>query len=251
MIAVELIEAETSRVIATSQFPPEQLPETFEARTHLTLGEDTWEVVRAEPMTRAEYVAAGSLRIFLRKVVVEEIDVSKVLFSMPTICDEVPAVQQGTSKLGRRVYELHEDDWRQLELISAVHEREIREVFAKIDEVVATQRAPSGGFHRLHIRKEVAAPLTQSGLTRAKVQSFFPEARAYEGLGYFGIAGTIEGGFALELPGQVLYGAERGGVLDGLCLSARTEGDLALLAPLMKGHGLVLVDWCRRSLNRA
>lgn len=248
MIAVELIEAATSRVIAKSELPPEQLPDTFEARTTLNVADAYWEVVRAEPMTREGYEKAGELRVFLRKIEVVEVDPRTILFSMPTVCDALPEVEQGTSKLGRQIFELQDDDWRQLELVAAAEEAEVQAGFAKIREVMATQRAESGGFKNLHLRKEAAAPLLNTGLTLAQLQAAFPNARPYQGLGYLGIAGTIAHGFAFELDGLVLYGVEHLGVLDVLALHGLT--DPTVVAPLMKAHQLLLVDWCSCTLRR-
>ena len=70
-VKVTLVDADSGSTVAESSLPPEQLPESFEAHTTLTLGDQSWEVVKAEPMTRAEYARSRALRLTVRPLNVE------------------------------------------------------------------------------------------------------------------------------------------------------------------------------------
>ena len=87
-VAVTLIDDATGRTFATSEFPPADLPESFEIETTLHLDDADWSVVHAQPRTRPEYTKSGSLTLRLRRV--EKVDPSKILFSLPSICDRTP-----------------------------------------------------------------------------------------------------------------------------------------------------------------
>jgi hypothetical protein len=66
-ILVTFIDDATGAAVATTKMPPTDLPESFEIKTTLHLGEADWSVVHAEPRTRKEYTKSGSLTLRLRK----------------------------------------------------------------------------------------------------------------------------------------------------------------------------------------
>lgn len=54
LIRVSFVDAATGRCFSWTEMPAEQLPTSFEARTILNMEGQDWEVVAAEPMTRAQ-----------------------------------------------------------------------------------------------------------------------------------------------------------------------------------------------------
>jgi hypothetical protein len=251
-VRVTFVDAATGTTFARTDSLPEQLPESFEAHTTLNIKGQEWEVVSAVPVTRAEYVKAGELRLNLLKLNIQKMPPGEILFSLPTICDAIPGIAKGTSKLEKHVLELHEDDWRQVELVSVTHLDEARGCLAKIERVHAEERTPGGAFKKLHVRSELAAPLGPSGLTLSTLKStFLPGVATYDGISYRGVAGLIEGGFAFRTAGSLdVYGIEVGGGVTtvGLVVGGSAPGleaDARSLANLLRGNGLALVDWCR------
>jgi hypothetical protein len=170
-VRVLFVDAATGATFAQTNSQTEQLPESFEAHTTVNVQGQEWEVLSATPVTRAEFTKAGELRLNVRKLNVQKIPPGEILFSLPTICDGIPGIAKGTSKLGKDVLELHEDDWRQVELISVTHLDEARSCLAKIERIYAEERMPSGGFKKLHVRSELAAPIVQNGLTLSTLKS--------------------------------------------------------------------------------
>ena len=70
--------------------PSGAMADTFELETTLHLGDADWSVVDAEPRTKPEFVGTGKLVLRLRKV--EKVDLSDILYSLPSICDRIPSV---------------------------------------------------------------------------------------------------------------------------------------------------------------
>jgi hypothetical protein len=248
-VRVTFVDAESGATLARSDIKPEQLPESFEADTMLDLQGQKWRVTAAEPMTRAEYVQSGELLLTLGKLDIAEIPPGDLLYSLPTICDGIPGVASNSTKLGKSVLELHEDDWRQTELISIALAEEIDIGFAYIRRIYDEERTPIGVFKKIHVRKEVPVPLVGCELRVAQLQlALGREAVRLDGLSYQGVAGLIDGGFAFATPSALrIYGIEREGVATTIGLL--THGlsgsvDAQTISRLMKDHGLLLVDWC-------
>lgn len=250
-IQVHFIDATTGQPIGEAELSAEQLPPTFEASTTLKLGGKSYDVVSAQPMTAAEYRKTGKLRLTLREVKVSTVNPRDILYSLPTLCEQLPSIAEGSTKLGKNVLELHEDDWRQVELVALSFESSI-EAELKAIERIFTQHRKSPGFDALHIRKELPTPLQGSWLTLADLRSALGETASWlDGVSFQGVAGVVAGGFAVKLPsGLTVYGTEKEGRVSTLALrptklGAAAEGDARLLSALAIRHQLCLVDWCR------
>jgi hypothetical protein len=61
-IQVRFVDVDTGKPFAQTECPPDQLPQSFEAHTTLNMEGQDWEVVSADPITRAEYVQRGQQR---------------------------------------------------------------------------------------------------------------------------------------------------------------------------------------------
>ncbi len=157
-VRVSFVDAASGTCFAQADVPASQLPDSFEARTTLRLQDAEWEVLRADPVTRAEYERSRELRLELARITVGAVPTGDLLFSLPTICDFIPGVAAGTTKLGKQVLELHEDDWRQVELVAASLRAEVGAELAAVRAIYDHDRDPGGAFRKLHVRKEPAVP---------------------------------------------------------------------------------------------
>ncbi len=250
-IRVRFIDAATGELVGETEVPAEQLPQSFEAATSLDIGDNTFEVVSADPMTAREFRQTGTVSIALREVETTMVDPSELLYSLPSISEELPPIAEGSTKLGRNVLELREDDWRQVEFVALALQPAITLVFASIERIY-TEHRKGHGFDELHIRKEVPAPLEGTSLTLAALRGAVGETVTWlDGIAFEGVAGVVEGSFAVKLPsGPALYGLQREGRISVLGLQhtkagAAVAGDARLLAALASKHQLCLVDWCR------
>jgi hypothetical protein len=237
-IEVTFVDASTGQAFAQASVPASELPETFELATTLHIGELEWRVESAEPETRAEYERTNKLELRLRKV--ERIDPKTILFSLSTIENSSPA-SNGDPITGDAL-ELHEDDWRQLELISLAHEDAIDEELDAIGEIHLNHRA-GPGFRKIHVRKRIPEPLVPNALPVSELGAL--SARS---LRLRGSERRIPDSFVRELGASAaLYGiADRGDVrVLGLRVEGALEDDaLKLLERLQREHSLLFVDWC-------
>src|SRR5262249_38241347 len=133
----------------------DQLPDTFALETTLDLAGAPYVVVRADPQTKAEFAKNKRLSVGLRRL--ERVDPKKILFSLPTICG---AALPRTSAAAAHddVVILHEDDWRQCELISNSHSGDISAELAAIRHIRA-EEAATAGWRKIHLREGITHPL--------------------------------------------------------------------------------------------
>jgi hypothetical protein len=233
-IRVTLIDANTNSVFAITDLPPDQLPESFELSTTMHLGEEEWQVEGADPPHRAGYLAAGSLRLVLRRV--ERIDPNTILFSLPTLEDALPPMKELAD--GRSAFAMDGDDWRQREFVSERFAAEVESEMAEIRKIHAERMGV--GYERVHMRSKVPHPLDGVVLTVPDVQ---------EGLGG-GVAGPLTvggglviGGFALPLATGAVYGREVDGRL--VVVGLTDDANPGHLYAFARQHRLLVVDWIR------
>lgn len=243
-VAVTLIDDATGAPIAATEMPPADLPESFEVETTLHLGEADWSVIHAEPRTRPEYTKSGKLVLRLRRV--EQVNLSDILFSLPSICDRLPAV--GAGPLAGDECVLHEDDWRQFELVSRQFAAESDAEIAAIRRIHDEQRA-SVGWRKMHVRRRPDPPIV-APLTRRRLDQAFG-GLSFRGIGFHGASSPIASGFSFRAAdGIECYGSDDEGrvtalgIVEGLSASPpiRSADALVLIA---REFDLDLVHWCR------
>jgi hypothetical protein len=240
-IRVVFVDAASGVEFGRADLPAEQLPDSFETGTALTLADTEWSVERAEPPTSAEFRAAGALALTLRRV--DLIDPREVLFSLPTICDAVPPAEQ------LRWSELTEDDWRQIEFVAAGLTDVVETQFQAIREIYENH-AEFGdddslvGFRRLHVREHPAAPLP--GLvSKQRLLGLLPDDPDHEP------DPDADSLFARTIGPTIVYGLSDGDAVTVLGVQFEEAPEPALAGPLrevMTTFHLVLVDWCRCAL---
>lgn len=183
-----------------------------------------------------------------------------ILYSLPTVCDPLPALDVHADERGRMI--LHEDDWRTVELVDVRLVDVVVRQFDRIRDVVRhhARRGPDRmlvGFDAVHVRRDPADPLPGGRPRRLLLD---PVGPSVGGVGFFGEPGVVPGSFAVPLGAGVLYGLADGAADDevvrvlGVDLAhAVADGPAATeaaagLAELMVAHDLRLVDWCRTLL---
>jgi hypothetical protein len=250
-VAVQFVDASTGQCFARSDVPAEQLPATFAVDTTVSLAGESWSVVRAEPPTAAEFRASGRLVLTLNRV--RSVSPHDILYSLPTLCDRLPATEPAAT--GVDALQLHEDDWRQIELVSAsladVVATELVAVRRVYDEhAVAGSDGRLIGFRNLHVRSGPQAPLIPP-LPQTTVRQALPAQRNYAGVGLGGVPGIAVGSFAFEYGPIDVYGLAADGAVTVLGLqlsrprsSAANDGATGLV-DIMRALTLTLVDWCR------
>lgn len=242
-VRVEFLDADTGKSLFKTDSPPGQLPESFAKPTSLQIEGREYDVIRAEPADAASYLKSARLRLWVRKRVF--VPLNRILFSLPTIGDRLPTVVEAPAR--GDFFELHEDDWRQVELVSS---QVLEAVDAELAEVARVHREArvEWGWSRMHVRREPARPLGETGIPLDRLRGRFrTDARRFDGLRMKGEEGLVQGGFAFET-GSLLavYGQEERGVLTCCGIVPRSApADAEPLAAFCADAALWLVDWCR------
>ncbi len=243
-IVVTLLDEATGERLAVSNIPAADLPETFAVDTRLSIAQQQYTVVRAEPPTKVQFTSSGRLNLTLRKV--ETLDPNKILFSLPTICGEaLPA--SAPDKPSGGVCVLHEDDFRQCEFVALAHAEAIAAEFAAIQDIF-TNASAEAGFHKLHVRERIPNPLPP-GITWKSVTSHLGRVDRLGGVAFGDGRQLVTGAVAGTLRnGLVLWGVEADRALRFLCIQnggSASQTTIEALRNVANSLSLVIVDWCR------
>ncbi len=245
-IDVRFYEGNSEKPFAQSNIPVEQLPDTFEIDTTMHLGDDDWRVLGAEPPQKTQFKKSGKLSLYLSKVEIKNIDPNELLYSLPTISNDIAGVEDARSL--ENITVLREDDWRQFEFVGKEHEDSIEDEFTSISEIYKNHR-DGMGFKELHVRKMITAPLGKSNLTLEILKSSFTIDKVYSGVAFNNAAATIVGGFSLYTKsGWLLWGqVDNSGTILALNLSQTKESDINNISKeidsFTEKHSLYLVYW--------
>jgi hypothetical protein len=258
LIQVQFVDAATGNTFGTTEMPPDQLPATFAVPTRMSIAGQEWEVITAEPVTAAEFTRTGRLVLTLRRHV--QPAAQDILYSLPTICDEIPRLIAGSTKQDKTVYEMHEDDWRQVELVARAQQNTIEFQLAGIENIYKSHRVATGqfwAFTNIYVRDQLIHPIVTELPLNDLYARFAPNRAMYEGVAYSSEDGLLAEAFAFKVDDLVVYGQEVGGLVRILGLDPRRSGEpvdeatVNALARLMSDYDLYLVDWCRGAVLSA
>jgi hypothetical protein len=112
-VEVVFVDGDTGAQVGRARLSRDQVPESFGTHTTVALGATTWLVEHAETSSAADVAAGRRLVLTVRRV--DAVPPADILYSLPTICDVLPASAGGA---GIDRLEFHEDDWRQVEMVS-------------------------------------------------------------------------------------------------------------------------------------
>jgi hypothetical protein len=246
-IDVEFYERGQLNPFARASLPIDQLPDTFEIDTKFSIQDEEWWVSNARPLTKKEFRKAGWLQVFVYKPVTGMISVDKLLFSLPTISDDIAGLEQAASL--ENVLVVHEDDWRQQELVSREFVDAIAAEMESISQIYETQRSGKG-FKKCHLRSSIPLPLRNVCLTLTDLKSRLGCAHDYRGVAFSNMAATITNGFAFKSEdGSVLWGqTSENAEITILCIQYPAPDSLDLskagtMDSLLAEFDLYFVDW--------
>ncbi len=248
-IHVEFVNVETGQPFAETDMPPENLPETFALNTTMHLGDEDWSVISAEPMNSSEYLQTGQLRLVLRKVAM--MDPSKILYSMPSICNSLAEVDEDSETTGSELI-IHEDNWRNIELVSLTQRNEI---ITNLKEIyrIHNEESVGHGFKTMHLREDILNPLEFVNLPFGELDSF-RKTKTFSGLSFLNQNKIVIDGFAFLTTGGITwFGRQKKGLVQELCMATcapndQTMEDVEILVRIMEKYNLGFVDWCRVAL---
>lgn len=248
LIEVRFFEGNNNQPFAVSSVPVNQLPDTFEINTTLHLGNDDWQVLAAEPAQKEEFRQSGRLNLYLNKQEMVQIDPHELLYSLPTINDEIASVE--TANLLENIAVFHEDDWRQFEFIDHQYELFIIEELNDINHIYENCRK-GAGFTSLHIRRKITSPLNNQQLTLDDIQHHFGVDKKYNAAAFSNVAATIINSFSfLTKSGWLFWGqVNDSGIVTVLNLAQTKKSNVIEITNQMDSflekYKLYLLDWPR------
>jgi hypothetical protein len=244
-IEVTFIDDTTDESLGVTQIAANNLPDSFERDTTINLSGVDWHILNARPKTRAQYTKSQQLILWISPV--EVVNPSDVLYSLPSICAVVPAVND-RSLLGSELT-LAEDDWRQFELISDRLADKVDKEIAKIQRV--RDNTQSGiGWKEIHIRKKPEIPIA-SNIALPHLASLLKVSTKSPGIAYDGARSPIADGYSLTLNDDfAIYGIAPKGKAQVIAIGQDTnippnDESIDLLQQLARKFNLDLVHWCR------
>ncbi len=243
-IRLTCIDDANDKVFAESAVDSGMLPESFRNVTTLTIGDHDWRLLEAEPLTREELEASGRVELRLRKL--DAPDPSESLFSLPTLCNDLPETN-GPLLDGSELL-LHSDDWRQVELVARADQTAVDEELGFIAQVLRDAQADEG-FAAIHMRRKLEKPLRHATIPLQELRDAMTEARESRVV-FESSSNCIDHSFSFFLtPDLILYGQAPEGRVEILAAALMTHADWRpehqALRDLAARHDLLLVDWCR------
>lgn len=250
-VHVQFIDSATNMVFTTSNMPPDKLPEGFAVNAVLNIGGQKWSVVSANPAAKADFLKTGSLILVLTRVpdAAPAAANKGMMFDVPSVSGDI-AEANAPAPPGDMLF-LRKNDWRQIEFVSTVFEKEIATEFASIHAIrLAGVGGPGGGFPELNVRQEI--PLPVKDCIPRDIESLLPQIKHFAALGFQKQHGAVPHSFAWAVDrGLMLWGlTDDEGNVTTLCLAGTPEKQdvpaiSEALARLTVKYDLYLVDWCR------
>ncbi|GAA1808621.1 hypothetical protein GCM10009682_32970 [Luedemannella flava] len=251
-VTVEFVDAETGQTIGRSEMPATTLPPSFAPRTTVDFDDAAWQVEGADPVSSEEYLARRHLVLTVRRL--GAINSEQIRYSLPTICDPLPPMLPNAPS--GELLELHEDDWRQVELISGTQANAVMADFEAIKRIYDGHgiSGPDGilrGFGSIHLRERITEPLSPA-LPGRQLRRLLPDIQhVYRGVGFRDTPGGVAGSFALGLGPIAMYGVTDNETVTTLALHPDDRATLGLLdsvaagiTSVMRAFDLLFVDWC-------
>lgn len=253
-VALEFYERGAIAPFAACNQTLDQLPDTFQIRTTVNIQGEEWEVLEARPATKEEFRQTGRVRLYVFKPMKMDIGSREILFGLPSISDDIAALEDTTSI--ENVLVMHEDEWRQREFVSLAHVDKIKAEMEAIRRICETERV-GAGFRKCHVRSAIPTPLDGVHLTLSELKETLGVSHAYGGVAFNHLAAVIRMGFAFRTPnGHTLWGQHlASGEAQFVCLEVPRSGRNEQEFPdsfdaLLSERRLLLVDWIGLAVRR-
>lgn len=171
---------------------------------------------------------------------VQTLDVQEILFSLPTLCEELPPLEKA-AQIPPDAIRMHEDYWRQIELIPISHLSAVEgQMKSYIDFREAHKKGE--GYTEIFIRKNVYPTLQNQWISLSNLGVPYKILTLGEQ--------KVMSGFAIpDKSGAYLYGyTEPRGIIIYLGLEPPADSNLSpefasLIANIASSQKLFLADW--------
>lgn len=179
---------------------------------------------------------------------IREVDPKTILFSVPTLANELPPLEPATAEPDGPYCYFHEDDWLQIELLPRETVNGVQSLVSEFKAFEEHHRTESG-WRNVFVRHHTFSEDLPSRFTLDAIsEKFAPALMGELYLISSGYAMRVVGGFSFELEDKVwLYGHAVDGAVQSLGFAIGAENahntmvetfdKLSTISPL------ILVDW--------
>jgi hypothetical protein len=179
----------------------------------------------------------------------ETIDPNSILFSLPTISDDLPALEPIEGAPNNSDLIFHEDGWSQIEFFRHDQIEEIQRTFHEYKLFEGSHREGSA-WRKIYVRQVQRKPLLSGVQPLQQLENMLEVEPGMAPLLHTSstISGRVKDGFSFGLTGNIsLYGyvTPQGiPVLGAILGDNADQSELTrVFAKLHSSHGLILVDW--------
>jgi hypothetical protein len=243
-IEVTFIDDSNGRSIGVTHIPANNLPESFERDTTINLSGVDWQVNNARPKTRAQYTKSKSLILWIDRI--ELMNPQNILYSLPSICDVVPGVNN--KSLSGTELTIAEDDWRQFELISHKLADKVDTEIAKI-QLIHETASVDVGWREMYVRTKPAIPIVNN-IALTHLASILKVSTKSTGITYHGCQSPISDGYSFQLNDDFsIYGVAPSSKVQVIAIGqdfnvSPNAESIDRLQQLARKFNLDLVHWC-------
>ena len=239
-IKVEFINNLNNEIIGISEMSVDQLPETFEVETTMNLGDDIWVVNEAIPEKSIDFIKSKHLILKMSKV--ELMSPKEILFSLPTISNEIPA-SVPTSLFSDFEYQILVDNWRQNEFLNdasrALINQEIEEI-NKIWKNCKIEDTSFDGFTNCHVRNRIGLPNLKIDFTSLKILLNINEIGS---LKFRQQRNYVENAFVFKTEKTTFYGIVDKDKVTQLCLAEYSDKSMEEINKITTKFNLLYINW--------
>jgi len=181
----------------------------------------------------------------------QTIDPATILFSVPTLCDALPPLAPPVEGVPSGSFQLHEDDWRQIEFVANGDRKAVERELAELRTFKEANQA-GVGWKKVFVRsgRSEAIRASRIVLRRLLDASGGVSRRLFIETGEG--SAEVRGGFSIPLgDGAYLYGYAFDGTVVSLNLQLAPDspgGRNARISKIERAFGLFVVDWYRAEI---
>ena len=238
-IQVTLVDASTGSNLGKHKVPAELLPAAFNRPITLEIQDTNWRVLKANPVSADDFLFTKKLTLHVQNAVSK--DSRQFRFSLPTICNELPATVAETLFHDFTV-ELGETDWRQIEFMPLNQSTITEEAIKTIEAILTGQANPLLGYEQQYIRDNAMQP----GMAIPWQAFCALLTNPVYGNIFFNNKGFVQNGVSVRSDSYTYYGILENGYIHTLGLIQFDWADDEFMR-VLSTYELSLVDWCNAS----
>jgi len=239
-IRVEFINSLNNEVIGFSEMTADQLPETFEINTTMNLGENDWSVDEAIPEKSTDFIKSKHLILKMSKI--ELMNPKDILFSLPTISNEIGSTVP-KALFNDFEYQILEDDWRQNEFLNKASINLINQEIEEIKKIWKNDKkedASFNAFKNCHVRSLIGFPNLNIDFENLKS---LLKIKTIGSLKFIQQKGFVENAFVFKTEKTTYYGTVANQKVTQLCIGEFSDETIEEIIQITNEFNLLFVGW--------